>query len=114
MIKLLTIFSLSVSLFLVGCASQATDPALIERAISNDSRIDAHRERDQRSKPEVILGLLNLQQNQSAIDVFGGGGYYSDLMAGVVGDQQAGSVCGETADGSEKFLNIRYLAKDVR
>lgn len=61
------------------------DEAAIARAIASDTRTDAHRERDARSKPEVILGLLDLQAGQTVADIFGGGGYYAELMAGVVG-----------------------------
>ncbi len=61
------------------------DEAAIARAIANDSRTDAHRERDARSKPEVILGLLDLQAGQTVADICGGSGYYAELMAGVVG-----------------------------
>ncbi len=63
----------------------AADQAAIARAIANDSRTEPHRERDARSKPEVVLGLLDLQPGQTVADVFGGGGYYAELMAGVVG-----------------------------
>ena len=61
------------------------DEQSISAAIANENRTDAHRERDARSHPEVILGLLDLQPGQSAVDIFGGGGYYAELMAAVVG-----------------------------
>jgi predicted methyltransferase len=61
------------------------DDAAIASAIDNVIRTDADRKRDERSKPEVILGLLDLQPGQSVVDLFAGGGYYSELMAGVVG-----------------------------
>lgn len=59
----------------------------IARAMANDSRTDEHRERDARSRPEVILGLLDLRPGQTVADIFGGGGYYAELMASIVGEE---------------------------
>lgn len=55
--------------------------------LSNPNRTTEARERDPRSKPEVILGLLNLQPGERAIDIFGGSGYYADMMAAMVGPE---------------------------
>jgi predicted methyltransferase len=61
-------------------------PESVTRAIfSNPLRTEDARERDPRSKPEVILTLLNLQPGQRVIDLFGGSGYYTDLMVAIVG-----------------------------
>jgi predicted methyltransferase len=61
-------------------------PESVTRAIfSNPLRTQDARERDPRSKPEVILTLLNLQPGQRVIDLFGGSGYYTDLMVAIVG-----------------------------
>jgi predicted methyltransferase len=61
------------------------DEAAIVQAKANENRTDADRERDARSKPEVILELLDLRAGQSVADIFGGGGYYAVLMADIVG-----------------------------
>lgn len=74
-------------LSLAACASVEPGPDLIAQSLSNPARTDTHRERDARSQPEVILGMLDLQPGDSAIDIFGGGGYYAELMAGVVGPE---------------------------
>ncbi len=42
-------------------------------------------ERDARSKPEVVLPLLRLEEGDVVLDVLTGGGYYSELLAGWVG-----------------------------
>jgi predicted methyltransferase len=62
----------------------ATDAA-IDAAIANEGRTDAHRERDARSHPAVTLGLMDLETGQTVVDIFGGGGYYAELIAGIVG-----------------------------
>jgi predicted methyltransferase len=91
------------------------DDAAIASAIANENRTDADRKRDERSKPEVILGLLDLQPGQSVVDLFAGGGYYSELMAGVVG--QDGTVILQNNYGYakwvEKYLQERYIDSEV-
>lgn len=63
------------------------DPVVAGAILANPIRTPEARERDPRSKPEVILGLLDLEPGQRVIDFFGGSGYYTDLMAGVVGEE---------------------------
>jgi predicted methyltransferase len=108
-------------LLVIGLNGCATEPAddnnaeLIAAAIANPSRTAADRERDARDKPEVTLSLLDLQPGQAVVDLFGGGGYYSELMAGVVGEQ--GVVVLHNNDGYakwvEKYLQERYIDNTV-
>ena len=106
--------TLTVLLFTGGVPISADDD-LIAQAIASESRTDADRERDARSKPEVVLGLLDLRRGQAVIDVFAGGGYYSELMAGVVGEQ--GKVILQNNYGYakwvEKYLQERYIDNQV-
>ena len=114
-----TIFcSLGVLLLVVGCASAPTSDSnvdLIAAAIANPDRAAADRERDARDKPEVTLALLGLQPGEAVVDLFAGGGYYSELMAGVVGEQ--GVVILHNNDGYakwvEKSLQERYIDNEV-
>jgi predicted methyltransferase len=85
---------LSLSIVIAACllgalvsAPASADADAIAGAIANENRTEADRKRDERSKPEVILGLLDLSKGRAVIDVFAGGGYYSELLAGVVGEQ---------------------------
>jgi predicted methyltransferase len=101
-----------------GCASAPTQNDGAERiaaAIANPDRSDADRERDARDRPEVTLALLNLQPGDAVVDLFGGGGYYSDLLAGVVGEQ--GTVILHNNAGYakwvEKSLQERYIDNQV-
>lgn len=56
-------------------------------AMEDPTRLVADRERDLRSKPQRVIPQLNLQAGGRVLDVFGSGGYYSDLLARVVGDK---------------------------
>lgn len=68
-----------------GCATTQSQSELVAAAIANPERAPEARERDARSKPEAVLPLLDLQPGDAAADIFGGSGYYADLMAGIVG-----------------------------
>ena len=88
-----------------------SDDDRIAMAIANPDRTELDRERDARGHPDVILGLLDLQSGQAVIDLFAGGGYYSELMAAVVGEQ--GMVILQNNYGFAKwvdeYLQERYI-----
>ncbi len=82
----------AVLLGIAGCASTpsndgppAGQAAAIDAAIANPNRTDVDRARDARDQPAVTLALLDLEPGDAVVDLFGGGGYYSELLAGVVG-----------------------------
>ncbi|MGI9341557.1 MAG: methyltransferase domain-containing protein [Gammaproteobacteria bacterium] len=77
--------ALILALFCAAGNATAADDAAIAKALASDLRAEDASERDARSRPEVVLGLLDLQPGDSAVDIFGGGGYYADLMAAMVG-----------------------------
>jgi predicted methyltransferase len=62
---------------------QSTDH--INLAISAADRTDADKSRDSRSRPDITLPMLNIGPGDVVFDVFAGGGYYSELIARVVG-----------------------------
>ena len=81
-LALLTVMTLGIT----ACTSTGpTQEDAIAAAMAGENRTDTDRERDARSRPEVILGMLDLQPGDSAADIFGGGGYYAVLMANMVG-----------------------------
>ncbi len=65
--------------------SAAASGQAIAAAMANENRTAAHQKRDARSHPEVTLSLLDLQAGQTVVDIFGGDGYYAELIASVVG-----------------------------
>ena len=56
-------------------------------AMAQADRLAADLERDARSRPEKVIPWLNLRAGDTVIDLFGSGGYYSDLLARLVGTQ---------------------------
>jgi predicted methyltransferase len=64
--------------------SFAADPA-IDAAIANSERSAADRERDAREKPAEVLAFAGVKPGMTVADVFAGGGYYTELLAHLVG-----------------------------
>lgn len=58
----------------------------IEKSIASPERTAADRERDAREKPAEILAFAGIKPGMVVADIFAGGGYYTELFAGVVGD----------------------------
>ena len=64
----------------------AADPTPIEKSIASTERPAADRERDAREKPAEVLAFAGVKPGMVVADIFAAGGYYSELLAGVVGD----------------------------
>lgn len=58
-----------------------------DQAQAQPTRSAADRERDARDKPAEVLRFAGIQPGMVVADVFGAGGYYSELLARVVGPQ---------------------------
>jgi predicted methyltransferase len=76
------------SLLLLGLClvPSATFADPVSDAIAKPGRMDADLVRDVQSRPDAILPLLQLQPGDRVADIWAGGGYYSELIANIVGD----------------------------
>ncbi len=63
------------------------DEAAVLDAMRKEGRLENDIERDHRSKPEAVIPLLNLETGDTVVDIFAGGGYYTELLATVVGEE---------------------------
>ena len=71
---------------LSGCAGVGiNESAGIERVLASPSRSDADRERDARDKPAQVLALAKFKRGDTVADILAGGGYYSEILSGIVG-----------------------------
>ncbi|HLG52366.1 MAG TPA: hypothetical protein VI339_00475 [Steroidobacteraceae bacterium] len=67
---------------------QAADaPAHIAAAVAATERSAADRERDARDKPAALMEFAGIIEGMTIADVFGGGGYWTELLARAVGPQ---------------------------
>lgn len=72
-------------LFAAMPALAAEAPAHIAAAVAAPDRSDKDRERDARDKPAEFLALAGIEPGMKVADVFGGGGYWSELIWRAVG-----------------------------
>ena len=71
---------------LSGCAGVSiNESAGIERVLAAPSRSAADRERDARDKPAEVLALAKFKRGDTVADILAGGGYYSEILSGIVG-----------------------------
>jgi predicted methyltransferase len=84
------------------------DTAAIAASIGSSERPAADRERDAWAKPDVVLTFLGARPGMHVIDYMAGDGYYTELLARVVGAD--GQVILYNNDGYASFVGQR-LAK---
>ena len=66
-------------------AEQLRDVAAIDAAIASPDRPKADLERDATAKPREVLAFLGVMPGMRVADMFSAGGYYTELLARVVG-----------------------------
>lgn len=93
----LTLFLLALSLAACGqdappaetaadtMATEEAGPSIYAAAIAVDSRLEGDYARDEGRKPDQILEFLEVERGDCILDMFSGGGYYSEILAHVVG-----------------------------
>lgn len=71
---------------LAACAHVGiADRDAIARQLAAPSRSADDRERDARDRPDAVLELAGFGRGDTIADIFGGGGYYSEIISGIVG-----------------------------
>ena len=72
----------------LGCVavSSVAAAASIDDAIGNSNRADSNTERDGDRKPDQVLAFIDSGEGDVVLDWGAGGGYWSELFSGVVGD----------------------------
>ena len=79
-------FSFLLAGFLVAAPLAAQQiPDYIAAAVSAPERSAADRERDARDKPAELMTFAGVKPGDKVADFFGGGGYWSELLARAVG-----------------------------
>ncbi|MEO8671342.1 MAG: methyltransferase [Tahibacter sp.] len=74
-----------IALLLCAGFASAADKVDYRAAVSDPSRTAKDRERDLRDHPADVLAIAGIKPGMTVADIFGGGGYYSELVAHVVG-----------------------------
>jgi predicted methyltransferase len=74
-------------LLLITALAGAAETTPIERSIASPERTAADLERDKREKPAEVLAFAGVKPGMVVADIFAAGGYYTELLAGVVGPE---------------------------
>jgi predicted methyltransferase len=78
---------------------------LYQNALNSISRPEQDREADTRRKPESVLAFFQIAPGQKVLDLFSGGGYYTELTSTVVGEN--GHV-----DAHNNSAYIKYIGEE--
>lgn len=81
-------FSLMITLLalLASSCSPSPMPDRYAQAVSDPARSDRDRERDGLREPAKVLAAIGIQRGLKIIDMGAGGGYYSQMLASLVGN----------------------------
>jgi len=82
------------ALLIAACGQQSAEPAhaatpevsIYAAAVASESRSDADRETDTRRNPEAVLEFFGIQPGDTVLEMWAGGGYYTELLSLVVGE----------------------------
>ena len=86
-VRLMKALVLLLSLMALMMGTQSLNAASVEDAMKRQDRLERDLLRDDRSHPEAVIPMLGLEEGDKVADIFGGGGYYSELLSFVVGPQ---------------------------
>lgn len=74
------------TLTLSGCATvTGASSSDITAVLAKPSRSAADKERDARDRPAQVLALAKFRRGATVADILAGGGYYSEILSGIVG-----------------------------
>lgn len=90
-------------------AAQRVDPAVYAAAVENTARPDADRGRDAGRQPAAVLEFFQIAPGMAVLDMFSGGGYYTEIIASVVGN--SGSVVAHSNKAYLNFVGDEFAAR---
>jgi predicted methyltransferase len=59
----------------------------VAEALASPGRMEKDRQSDPFRRPDLVLGFFEIQPGMVVLDLFSGGGYYTEIVSRVVGDQ---------------------------
>ena len=80
-----------------------------EAAISNSARSEADRERDAGRKPAEVLEFFGIEPGMRVLDMFSGGGYYTEILSYIVGDD--GKVIAHSNEAYAGFVGDEAITR---
>jgi len=93
------------SLFLLSPCESSGGQQAIEAAVANQNRPETDVQRDSDRKPAEVLSFLGIKEGMTVLDVFAGGGYYTEILDSVVGEE--GKVLLHNNDAYMNFIGTQ-------
>jgi predicted methyltransferase len=106
---IMTCMQAVLSLLLVSPCSDgggSSSQAVIAEALAQPARLESDRVKDPLRKPDEVLAFFEIKPGMRVLDLFSGGGYYTEILSGVVGPD--GSV---VAHNNAAYL--AYVAEEL-
>jgi predicted methyltransferase len=83
----------------------------VSAAVSNPQRPAEDRQKDASRKPDKVLSFFDIQPGMTVLDLFSGGGYYTEMLNSVVGEN--GKVIAHTNEAYIPFSGEIYQKRYV-
>lgn len=87
-------------------APEAPATSIYADAVANDSRPEADRARDAGRKPAEVLEFLSIEPGMTVLDMFSGGGYYTEILSYTVGEH--GRVIAQSNEAYLQFVGDEF------
>lgn len=72
----------------LAAGSALADEGAIRTSLANPDRSETDKALDARRKPDEVLAFFGIDEpGMSVLDIFAGGGYYSEIVSRIVGDE---------------------------
>ncbi len=101
-----TITIIALLSLLAGCGDSEVpvenNSLVYEQAAANEGRTEADRARDAGRKPAEVLEFFGIQPGMTVLDMYSGGGYYTEMLSHIVGPE--GSVIAHSNQAYAGFV----------
>lgn len=87
-------------------AADGVTPEAIRQVMQSPDRLPGDADADQRRKPDEVLAFFGIRPGMEVLEMFAGGGYYTEILSEVVGEE--GTV---VAQNNTPYLN--YMADEL-
>jgi predicted methyltransferase len=85
-----------------GVGSTSADASIYEQAVAHPGRSAADRARDASRHPAAVLEFFGIRPGMAVLDMYSGGGYYTELLSYIVGPE--GRVIAHTNEAYARFV----------
>jgi len=80
------LFSISASFLSSNATVAQMNDALVDAAVNNPARKEANSSRDAARMPDQVIKFMGVGAGDTVLDMVSNGGYYTEILAGVVGN----------------------------